>query len=77
MRLNNITEGKGEDLFANGQSSRGFLPLVKVPEPRDHTAHYVLLASNENSSTATGSIISCDSGMGVRGFPRPAGGYDL
>lgn len=54
-----------------------FIPLARLPEPRDYTAHYVLLASNENSPTATGSIINCDGGMGVRGFPRPAGGYDL
>ena len=54
-----------------------FIPLAKLPQPRDYTAHYVLLASNEQSPTATGSIINCDGGMGVRGFPRPAGGYDL
>jgi cis-2,3-dihydrobiphenyl-2,3-diol dehydrogenase len=54
-----------------------FIPLMKLPEPADYTAHYVLLASNENSPTATGAIINCDGGMGVRGFPRPAGGYDL
>lgn len=54
-----------------------FIPLQTLPQPRDYTAHYVLLASSENSPTATGSIINCDGGMGVRGFPRPAGGYDL
>jgi len=54
-----------------------FIPLARLPEPRDYTAHYVLLASNQNSPTATGAIINCDGGMGVRGFPRPAGGYDL
>jgi NAD(P)-dependent dehydrogenase (short-subunit alcohol dehydrogenase family) len=54
-----------------------FIPLAKLPDPRDYTAHYVLLAANEQSPTATGSIINCDGGMGVRGFPRPAGGYDL
>jgi NAD(P)-dependent dehydrogenase (short-subunit alcohol dehydrogenase family) len=53
------------------------LPLAKLPQPSDYTAHYVLLASDTNSSTATGSIINCDGGMGVRGFPRAAGGYDL
>lgn len=54
-----------------------FIPLATMPRSRDYTAHYVLLASNEQSPTATGSIINCDGGMGVRGFPRPAGGYDL
>jgi NAD(P)-dependent dehydrogenase (short-subunit alcohol dehydrogenase family) len=60
-----------------GEFAEKFLPLAKLPAPPEYTAHYVLLASNENSSTATGSIINCDGGMGVRGFPRPAGGYDL
>lgn len=53
------------------------LPLGKSPEPGDYTAHYVLLASYANSPTATGAIINCDSGIGVRGFVQPAGGYDL
>jgi cis-2,3-dihydrobiphenyl-2,3-diol dehydrogenase len=54
-----------------------FIPLGKLPEPRDYAGLYVLLASEENSSTATGSIINCDGGMGVRGFAKPAGGSDL
>jgi hypothetical protein len=54
-----------------------FIPLGKLPEPRDYTGPYVLLASGENSPTATGSIINCDGGMGVRGFAKPAGGSDL
>ncbi len=65
-------EGRSIASIPLGDFAEKFLPL-----PRDYTAHYVLLASNENSSTATGSIINCDGGMGVRGFPRPAGGYDL
>jgi cis-2,3-dihydrobiphenyl-2,3-diol dehydrogenase len=70
-------EGRSISSIPLGEFAEKFLPLAKLPEPRDYTAHYVLLASNENSSTATGSIINCDGGMGVRGFPRPAGGYDL
>jgi NAD(P)-dependent dehydrogenase (short-subunit alcohol dehydrogenase family) len=53
------------------------LPLGKLPEPRDYTGPYVLLASSENSSTATGSVIICEGGMGVRGFVSAAGGRDL
>ncbi|MGH8335981.1 MAG: 3-(cis-5,6-dihydroxycyclohexa-1,3-dien-1-yl)propanoate dehydrogenase, partial [Gammaproteobacteria bacterium] len=41
-----------------------FIPLGQMPQPRDYTGHYVLLASESNSSTATGSIINCDGGMG-------------
>jgi NAD(P)-dependent dehydrogenase (short-subunit alcohol dehydrogenase family) len=53
------------------------LPLGKLPEPRDYTGSYVLLASPSNSSTATGSVIICEGGMGVRGFVNAAGGRDL
>jgi NAD(P)-dependent dehydrogenase (short-subunit alcohol dehydrogenase family) len=51
--------------------------LQKLPEPADYTGHYVLLASKENSSTATGAVINCDGGMGVRGLVETAGGTDL
>jgi NAD(P)-dependent dehydrogenase (short-subunit alcohol dehydrogenase family) len=53
------------------------LPLGKLPEPRDYTGSYVLLASAKNSSTATGGVIICEGGMGVRGFGDAAGGRDL
>jgi len=52
-------------------------PLGKLPEPRDYTGSYVLLASSENSSTATGGVIICEGGMGVRGFGDAAGGRNL
>jgi hypothetical protein len=52
--------------------------LGKLPQPRDYTGSYVLLASNENSSTATGGVIICEGGMGIRGFgDNAAGGRDL
>jgi len=53
------------------------MPLGRIAQAADYTAHYVLLASYENSSSATGSIINCDGGIGIRGFERPAGGDDL
>jgi cis-2,3-dihydrobiphenyl-2,3-diol dehydrogenase len=53
------------------------LPLGKLPEPGDYTGSYVLLASSENSSTATGGVIICEGGMGVRGFGDAAGGSNL
>ncbi len=52
-------------------------PLQVLPEPADYTGHYVLLASKANSSTATGAIINCDGGLGVRGIGVAAGGTDL
>lgn len=51
--------------------------LQTVPEPEDYTGHYVLFASKRDSSTATGAIINCDGGMGVRGLTEPAGGTQL
>ena len=53
------------------------LPLGKVPEPHDYTGPYVLLASAENSSTATGGVFVCEGGMGIRGFGDAAGGRNL
>ena len=53
------------------------IPLGKLPEPRDYTGSYVLLASAENSSTATGGVILCEGGIGIRGFTDAAGGRDL
>jgi cis-2,3-dihydrobiphenyl-2,3-diol dehydrogenase len=53
------------------------LPLGKLPEPRDYTGPYVLLASAENSSTATGGVIICEGGIGIRGFVDAAGGRNL
>jgi NAD(P)-dependent dehydrogenase (short-subunit alcohol dehydrogenase family) len=53
------------------------IPLGKLPEPRDYTGPYVLLASAENSSTATGGVILCEGGIGVRGFVDAAGGRNL
>lgn len=53
------------------------LPLGKLPEPKDYTGSYVLLASPENSSTATGGVIVCEGGMGIRGFVDAAGGGNL
>jgi cis-2,3-dihydrobiphenyl-2,3-diol dehydrogenase len=52
-------------------------PLARMPQPEDYTDHYVLLASYANSSTATGAIINCDGGIGIKGFTQPAGGHDL
>jgi cis-2,3-dihydrobiphenyl-2,3-diol dehydrogenase len=53
------------------------IPLGKLAEPRDYTGSYVLLASAENSSTATGGVIVCEGGIGVRGLVDAAGGRNL
>lgn len=53
------------------------LPLPKVASPQDYTGYYLLLASDANGGTATGSIINCDGGFAARGLMQPAGGGDL
>lgn len=45
-------------------------PLGFASKPAAHAGHYVLLASNENSSYTTGSIINSDGGIGLG--KRPA-----
>ena len=52
-------------------------PLQTLAEPADYTGPYVLLASKANSSPATGAVINCDGGLGVRGIGANAGGLDL
>lgn len=53
------------------------VPLGFLPEPDAYTGAYVMLASPRDGGCATGSVISIDGGMGVRGFPRAGGGHDL
>jgi NAD(P)-dependent dehydrogenase (short-subunit alcohol dehydrogenase family) len=52
-------------------------PLQTLAEAADHTGPYVLLASKANSGSATGAVINCDGGLGVRGIGATAGGLDL
>jgi len=52
-------------------------PLKLSPAAGDHAGAYVLLASEENSRNITGTVISCDGGLDVRGLRRVRGGDDL
>lgn len=56
---------------------KGAVPLGRLPSAREYTGPYVFLASREDSGTATGAIINCDGGIGVRGIAQAAGGVDL
>lgn len=56
---------------------RGITPLQVLPTSQDHSAAYVLLASNEQARAITGAIIHSDGGLGVRGLMQVAGGVDL
>lgn len=52
-------------------------PLQFLPDPKDYTGPFVLLASRENAATTTGALIQADMGLGIRGIRKPAGGLDL
>ncbi|AII11489.1 3-(cis-5,6-dihydroxycyclohexa-1,3-dien-1-yl)propanoate dehydrogenase [Rhodococcus opacus] len=93
IRVNGVAPGgmatdlRGPVSIGLGGSSVSTLPLAEIlkewtvlqelAEPADYTGHYVLFASKKNSRTATGAIINCDGGMGVRGLVEVAGGNDL
>lgn len=42
------------------------MPLKLISQPEDHTGHYVLLASKQNSSATTAAIIQSDGGWEIR-----------
>lgn len=53
------------------------MPLKTFPEPADHSAAYVLVASRTQAPVMTGTVIESDGGLGVRGLRRVRGGEDL
>ncbi|MGY1812272.1 3-(cis-5,6-dihydroxycyclohexa-1,3-dien-1-yl)propanoate dehydrogenase [Blastococcus sp. SYSU D00820] len=52
-------------------------PLRIAARPEDHAAAYVLLASPTEARTITGTVISTDAGLGIRGIRRVRGGDEL
>jgi 2,3-dihydroxy-2,3-dihydrophenylpropionate dehydrogenase len=53
------------------------MPLQSVPEPADYAGSYLFLAKRELSPMMTGTVVTADSGMAVRGLKQAAGGFDL
>jgi NAD(P)-dependent dehydrogenase (short-subunit alcohol dehydrogenase family)/quinol monooxygenase YgiN len=53
------------------------VPLETHSEPADHTGAYVLLAARDESPAMTGTVITSDGGLGVRGLRRTRGGERL
>jgi NAD(P)-dependent dehydrogenase (short-subunit alcohol dehydrogenase family) len=45
------------------------MPLGFIAQPEDHTGHYVLLASRDNSPATTAAILQSDGGWEIRGRP--------
>lgn len=64
------TMGKGERRLADipnfQESVANTMPLKLIAQPEDHAAHYVLLASRENSRATTAAIIQSDGGWEIR-----------
>lgn len=48
------------------QAAADAVPLKRVANPEDHTGHYVLLASKQNSGLTTAHIIHSDGGWEIR-----------
>lgn len=53
--------------------TRYVLPLQKVPSVEEYTGIFTLLASAEQSGLMTGSVITADSGLSIRGLTKPGG----
>jgi cis-2,3-dihydrobiphenyl-2,3-diol dehydrogenase len=53
------------------------MPLMRQPAVEDVTGPYAFLADVRDSGTMTGAVIEAHGGVGIRGFFKPAGGYDL
>ena len=52
-------------------------PLGLFAEPSDHSGAYLLLASRTEGRLMTGTVITTDGGLGIRGLRRVRGGDDL
>lgn len=58
-----------EDIPGFADAVAEAVPLGFIAKPEDHTGHYVLLASRQNSSATTAAILQSDGGWEVRGRP--------
>lgn len=53
------------------------LPLGRVPAPAEYAGSYVYFASRRDSAPATGGVLICETGIGVRGIGTAAAGAGL
>lgn len=85
VRVNGVAPGvaptRMKGLGALGQAdtdsvlegTRFVLPLQEVPSVEGYTSIFTLLASAEQSGLMTGSVITADSGLSIRGLAKPGG----
>jgi NAD(P)-dependent dehydrogenase (short-subunit alcohol dehydrogenase family) len=88
VRVNGVAPGvaptrlRGTTALGQGRSdsvldgTREMLPLQQVPDPEDYTGVFTLLAST-GAAAMTGSMVTVDSGLGIRGIGRPGGRVGL
>nr|AMK59074.1 dihydrodiol dehydrogenase [uncultured bacterium UPO37]AMK59403.1 dihydrodiol dehydrogenase [uncultured bacterium UPO60]AMK59654.1 dihydrodiol dehydrogenase [uncultured bacterium UPO89] len=60
-------EGMADKLF----------PLARVPTPAEYAGSYVYFASRRDSAPATGGVLICETGIGVRGIGAVSAGASL
>lgn len=53
------------------------VPLARVPAPEEYAGAYVFYASRHDSMPATGGVLACETGIGVRGIGVTSGGAGL
>jgi len=53
------------------------VPLGRVPAPAEYAGSYVYYASRRDSAPATGGVLVCETGIGVRGIGSVCGGTGL
>ena len=53
------------------------VPLGRVPAPAEYAGSYVYFASRRDSAPATGGVLICETGIGVRGIGVVAAGAGL
>lgn len=85
VRVNGVAPGvaptRMKGLGALGQAdtdsvlegTRYVLPLQEIPSVEGYTSIFTLLASAEQSGLMTGSVITADSGLSIRGLAKPGG----
>jgi cis-2,3-dihydrobiphenyl-2,3-diol dehydrogenase len=60
-----------------GASAQHWVPIGRLPTPEEYAGAYVMFASRLDGAPATGAVLNCDGGLGVRGFARTSGGAGL
>lgn len=68
--LGSLGQGETDSVL---EGTRNVLPLQEVPSTDAYTGIFTLLASPEQSGPMTGTVITADSGLSIRGLKKPGG----